>query len=603
MLRPFEHHVLSISTDNGTEFAERKYIAKMLHTKVYCAHPYSSWEKGLIENTNKNIRHYIPQKHRLSSLSVGYILYVQTEINLLPRRLLNISSSKQKLCTTVPHFEVESTGALFFASGQYYWLQSVIESMKMNRVAKMAVFAMLAVLVALPAQARKKNKYEITLTIQGGADTVMYMGHYYAKGNTVVDTSYRDKKGRFVFSGADTLPNGLYFFANPRGMYVEFVVYKEKPFFTFETKQRDWTGDMKVKGSKQNEFFYDFHHIDVAFAKDLDEKSGKMDSAQFARYRYGKLLELDSIKMDMIEKHPDMFLSKMMLATKEVEPPVVDEKGDSLTFEQRRDYYLEHYFDNMMLNDNAIVRTPKDVFYNRVMNFYDNVLKFSPPEVIIRYMDPMLERSKGAPDVFMYLVMTLTQKYLQSNVMVYDEVYVHLVQKYYASGDNFWSSPSSIDKEVQRATKWERLLVGKVAPELILFDTVNVPHSLHAFPHKWKLLVFWSPNCGHCKHIIPAVYKAFAKYSQQYDIGAFTILSDPDDKTRVEWRKFLAENGMNSPAWLSLDGGEANVDWHDVYDITTTPQIYLIDENNVIQAKKLGEESIEKVITAICGQQ
>ncbi len=42
LLRPFEHHVLSITTDNGTEFAEHKYIAKMLHTKVYFTHPYSS---------------------------------------------------------------------------------------------------------------------------------------------------------------------------------------------------------------------------------------------------------------------------------------------------------------------------------------------------------------------------------------------------------------------------------------------------------------------------------------------------------------------------------------------------------------------------------
>jgi thiol-disulfide isomerase/thioredoxin len=121
-------------------------------------------------------------------------------------------------------------------------------------------------------------------------------------------------------------------------------------------------------------------------------------------------------------------------------------------------------------------------------------------------------------------------------------------------------------------------------------------------PHKWKLLVFWSPNCGHCQHVIPEVYRVFMKYQSQYDIGAFTILSDPDDKTRAEWKKFMAEKGMSSPVWLSLDGGEANVDWHDVYDINTTPQIYLIDENNIIQAKKLGESSIEGIITAICGQ-
>ena len=96
LLRPFERHVLSITTDNGTEFAEHKYIAKRLHTKVYFSHPYSSWEKGVIENTNKLIRQYIPKDTNFSSLSDDYILFVQTELNLRPRKKLDYSSPKQK---------------------------------------------------------------------------------------------------------------------------------------------------------------------------------------------------------------------------------------------------------------------------------------------------------------------------------------------------------------------------------------------------------------------------------------------------------------------------------------------------------------------------
>ena len=76
------------ATDIGTESADHKYIAKMLHTKVYFAHPYSSWEKSLIENTSQ----YIPKDTDFSSLSAC----VQTEINLRPRKLLDFSSPKQK---------------------------------------------------------------------------------------------------------------------------------------------------------------------------------------------------------------------------------------------------------------------------------------------------------------------------------------------------------------------------------------------------------------------------------------------------------------------------------------------------------------------------
>ena len=457
-------------------------------------------------------------------------------------------------------------------------------------------------LMALPTQARKKPTYEITLKINGGRDSVMYMGYYYAKGNSVVDTAYLNKKGQFVFTSyTDTLRPGLYFFANPRGTYVEFVVYKEKPFFTFETEQKDWTSNMRVKGSAQNEFFYAFHRIDIEVDKDLAAQQVKLDSAAFELYKWRQLRKLDTVKMDFINKDSTMFLSKMMLATKDEEPPQVDENGDTMTLDQRRLYFIDHYFDKIPLEDNAIIRTPKKVFYDRVMDFFDKYLKYAPPQTVISYLDPVLDRAKAAPDVFSYLVMAMMQKYLQSPVAVYDEVYVHIAKKYYDSEDNFWASPSSIDKEMQRVNKWDRLLVGREAPELILYDTLRVPHSLHALPNKWKLLVFWSPNCGHCQHIIPTVYNIFEQYREQYDIGAFTILSDPDDKTRKEWKEFMVKHGMNSPAWLSLDGGEANVDWHAVYDVQTTPQIYLIDENNIIQAKKLGENSLEGILKAICG--
>lgn len=469
---------------------------------------------------------------------------------------------------------------------------------------KRTIIILLALFCCLAAQAAKPKKaYEITLKIDGGKDTMMLMGCYYARGNQVVDTAYIDAKGRFCFSGTDTLPWGLYFFANDKGEYVEFVVYREKPFFTFETRQDDWTGDMKVKGSKENEFFYDFHRIDAQVSKTLREKERTLDSAAFQAAKRTELLRLDSVKSALIEQHPEKMLSKMMLSVRENYTPEVDENGDSLTDEQRRDYYFHHYFDNVPLDDNFYIRTPKAVFYDRVMQFFDSYLKYAPTKVIEEYIDTVMRKAMKAPNVFQYLAVQLTQKYLQSTVMVHDEVYVYLVQNYFATEANFWTSPSGIEKELTRANKWERLLVGHVAPELILYDTLRVPHSLHAMPNRWKLLIFWSPNCGHCKHIIPKVYQIFRDNREKYDLGVFAILSEPDDKTRVDWHDFLKREGIDNPAWINLDGGEANVDWHDVYDITSTPQIYLLDQYNIIQAKKLSDGNLEQVFRAICKEQ
>jgi len=57
-----------ITADNGTEFARHREIAEKLGCGFYFAHPYSSWESGLNEYTNKLVRQYIPKKQPIKNL-------------------------------------------------------------------------------------------------------------------------------------------------------------------------------------------------------------------------------------------------------------------------------------------------------------------------------------------------------------------------------------------------------------------------------------------------------------------------------------------------------------------------------------------------------
>jgi len=92
ILLPYKKYVHSITTDNGTEFAKHEYISKKLDTDIYFAHPYSSWEKGLIEYTNKLIRQYIKKKSDINSYDNEYIKTVQIKINKRPRKKLKYRS-------------------------------------------------------------------------------------------------------------------------------------------------------------------------------------------------------------------------------------------------------------------------------------------------------------------------------------------------------------------------------------------------------------------------------------------------------------------------------------------------------------------------------
>jgi IS30 family transposase len=78
MLVAYLNHVHTITGDNDTEFAEHKTIAKNLKTKFFFTHPYASWEKGLIENTNKLVRQYIPKKSNFQELYHQQIKEIQS---------------------------------------------------------------------------------------------------------------------------------------------------------------------------------------------------------------------------------------------------------------------------------------------------------------------------------------------------------------------------------------------------------------------------------------------------------------------------------------------------------------------------------------------
>jgi len=95
LLLPYKKYVHTITTDNGTEFAKHEYISEKLNADIYFAHPYSSWEKGLIEYTNKLIRQYIKKKSDINAYDNEFIMNVQIKINKRPRKKLKYRSPTQ----------------------------------------------------------------------------------------------------------------------------------------------------------------------------------------------------------------------------------------------------------------------------------------------------------------------------------------------------------------------------------------------------------------------------------------------------------------------------------------------------------------------------
>jgi transposase, IS30 family len=87
--------VKTILTDNDIAFTYWRYFESLLGAPFYFTHPYHSWEKGLVENTNKWIRHFIPKKTDLQTVTKEKIHEVLVYLNDRPRAVLNYKTANE----------------------------------------------------------------------------------------------------------------------------------------------------------------------------------------------------------------------------------------------------------------------------------------------------------------------------------------------------------------------------------------------------------------------------------------------------------------------------------------------------------------------------
>ena len=75
---------LSLTQDNGIENREHRQLGM----PTFFCDPYSSWQKGGVENANKMIRRYVPKGIDLATISQEYLDHIVSIINRKPRRSL-----------------------------------------------------------------------------------------------------------------------------------------------------------------------------------------------------------------------------------------------------------------------------------------------------------------------------------------------------------------------------------------------------------------------------------------------------------------------------------------------------------------------------------
>jgi hypothetical protein len=243
-----------------------------------------------------------------------------------------------------------------------------------------------------------------------------------------------------------------------------------------------------------------------------------------------------------IEKHLLNFLPKHKRLNKEVEIPEVKPENypDS---NWKYQYYLEHYWDNGDFSEEALVYTP--VFAPFLNQYYEKVMH-PAIDSIIKYSDILINKSNDNPELFKYIVWYLSSRYERSKYLGHDAIFVHLIRNYYEKGLCPWVDTTVLENMIERANILEPILLGKVAPWLIMPDIDGAFHTNYDFKTDYTIMYFWDTDCGHCKTTTPKLLELYNRAKDSLNLDVFAVCLTADS---VKWKNYLHERKL---PWINV---------------------------------------------------
>ena len=442
--------------------------------------------------------------------------------------------------------------------------------------------------------ATSNDPYRIEVELQHFEGDTLLLGYYFGKAQYLKDTAVIEK-GKFVFEGDDELKPGVYLLViPPDNKFVHVLVAEGQTKFSVSVDIDNIVHSAKFKGSQENEIYYSYLRELEKRRPVVDSLRSKMTSDSLNKHVYQKDIdkvdeEVRKVQDGIISKYPSSITSYLIKANRDISTPDFPEASEEDRKLKQFEYYRAHYFDNFDMNDPRAMRSG---LIHAKIDFFLQKLTYQYPDSQSVAIDMILHKMDDNAEAFQYYLVHFLNEAARSKRMGMDAVYVHLIDNYYAKGFATWAEKEQLDKLLAQAETVRPLLIGKTAPNLTFFKETGESISIHSLPSEYTVLFFWDPECGHCKKSIPAVVDFYNEYKDK-GVEILAICTKTGQDISSCWST-ITERGMD--IWVNAADQYMRNRYKTVYDIKTTPQIFILDKDKKILIKKIAGEDLKTVM-------
>ncbi|GAB3642748.1 hypothetical protein GCM10027423_33840 [Spirosoma arcticum] len=445
---------------------------------------------------------------------------------------------------------------------------------------------------------KSTESFRIAGRVNGLKDTTVVLAHYFGPTQYFPkDTARVDGTGNFVFEGTKSLPTGLYLVVMPKHGILQFLIPDANQQFSFQTDTSNVVKNMTVTGSKENELFYTYQQQLGKLSEEAQvlnlQKKLRNDAAStaLANQQMAALQkQAQTQREQFFNENKGTFAVKLLKTAAEPEvppaPKAANGRPDSVWV---FNYFKSHFWDDFDFADERFVRSP---FLQQKIDRYIKELTVQTADSLIKEADLVVGKALAGKnkDVKAYTIWYITSQYEQPKVVGTDGLYVHMFEKYYATGVMPTTDTSTIRKIGERVATLKPTLVGKKLVAPVVSDTLRRPIVLSAIKADYTVVYFYAPHCGHCRESAPKL----KKFVDDYKGKGIEVFAIPVEDTPEEWKKFIREFKLEK----AINGFDyaSRTNYRQQYDVWTTPTLYILDKNKTILARKLPTEDIENFI-------
>jgi thiol-disulfide isomerase/thioredoxin len=451
--------------------------------------------------------------------------------------------------------------------------------------------------------ANAQNGYKIDVNIKAFANQFVYLGYYFGKSLPIKDSIKLNAKGTGSFVGKQKLPSGIYLIGYPtKNKFFEILIDKNQNFsITADTVEVN--KNLVLKGTADGIDFQNYQKYMETKGKEINALNGQpsitAEQKKNLDTKRKKINdEVQAFRKGLETKNPKGLLAAIFKTLQE--PIVPDAKfhpGGKYDSTYAWYYYKSNYWNGVDFKEDRILRTP--VFENKFDNYFKTIV-YPVPDSIKKEADKIITASMPNKEMYKYVTTKLIERYINPEYMGQDAVYVHLFEKYVATGMTDWFDEKQKKFLFDRGYSLISNIVGEKAAPLDLLDTLGNPISLYNIKADYTVICFWDATCGHCKEVAP---KLDSIYTAKWNKLGVKLLGVMTDGGLDNWKKYITEHqfttwmhGYQPDAQRKADNDAGRANFRQLFDIQNTPKLFLLDKEKRIIAKQLTYDQLDHVI-------